>query len=527
VLKPGSLPKWIAAAAVALLLSAIPFGIYLRNRWPYRGREVVPALAETFSSTLTVGSYKRFYFPNPGFTAHNIVLHLHGSTNIPPIATVETLTATGSYVDFIFHPHHLSSLDIAGLHVQIPASGTPENGTKYLSGSSSPSTIIVDHVTANQSLLDVSTAQDKPPLHFVIHELSLRNVSGSSPIAYEIAFSNPLPPGEITSQGHLGPLKRDDLGSMPLSGKATLADADLSVFHGIAGKLQTATTFHGLLSRLQIDGSTQVPDFHVGPGQPEQLAATYHALLDATQGSLVLSDVQATAGLTRINASGTIDRTQGSHLTLVVPKGRIQDLMRMFARDAAPLTGTATLHADAFVPPDHDHFLKSLQVKGGFALSNMLFTHPQTQQTLDGFSQRASGTAPKNKVPDADAAAPIVASELETQHISISDGVVHFADLLFSLPGAHADGVGTFNLLNKQVDAAGNLHMDTDLSDATTGIKSVLLKPIDPFFKHKHGTVAPVHLGGTYDHPTVGLSLPGDKNHPRLKPSDGLQKMVK
>jgi len=527
MVKPLSLRKALAAAAIAFVLIAIAFGIYLRDRWPYRGRIVVPALAETFSSTLTVGSYKRFYFPNPGFTAHNIVLHLHGSTNIPPLATVETLTATGSYVDFILHPHHLASLDIVGLHVQISPPETPGNGTRYLSGPSSPSTVIVDHVTANQSVLDVSTAQDKPPLHFAIHTLSLRNVSRSHPIVYQVAFSNPTPPGEITSQGHLGPLKRDDFGSTPLSGQANLADADLSVFHGIAGKAQTAASFHGLLSRIQIDGSTQVPDFHVGPGQPEPLSATYHALLNATRGSLVLGNVQATAGQTKINATGTIDRTQGSHLTLAVPNGRVQDLMRMFARKGAPVTGTATLHADVFIPPDHHHFLRSLQATASFAVSNLHFVHPKTQHTLDGFSQRASGKAPKEKLADADAAAPIVASELQTRHLILHEGVAHFDDLLFSLPGAHADGVGTFNLLNKQVDATGNLHMDSDLSDATTGIKSLLLEPIDPFFRHKHGTVAPVHLGGTYDQPTLGLALPGDRNHPRRKPSKGASKVVK
>ena len=515
--KTGSLRKGIAVAAVLFVVLAILFGRYLWQRWPYRGREVIPSIAETFSSTVTVGSYKRFYFPSPGFTAHNIVLRLHGSTNIPPYTTIETLTATGSYIDFIFRPHHLSSLDIVGLHVQIPASGTPENGTKFLSGSSTPSTIIVDKITANQSVLDISTAQNQPPLHFAIHTLTLGNVSSSSSIAYNVAFANPTPPGELTAQGHLGPLKSDDPGSMPLSGQANLINADLSTFNGIAGKLQASTNFNGTLSRLQIDGTTQIPDFHVGSGQPESLSATFHTSLNAMQGILTLPDVHATADHTKINASGTIDRTQGSHITINVPSGRAQDLMRMFVHEGSPITGVATLHADAFIPPDHQHFLKSLQVKDSFALTGMRFTDAQTQHTMDGFSQRASGTAPKKKLPDADAVAPVIDAQLQTQHIDLRDGVTHFADLLFTIPGATADGTGSFNLLNKQVDATGNLHMDTDLSDATTGIKADLLKPIDPLFKHKHGTVAPIHLGGTYDKPTVGLALPGDANHPKRK----------
>jgi hypothetical protein len=504
--------KWIVVAIAGLVLFAVLFASYLWKRWPYRGREVVPELAQTFSSTLTVGSYKRFYFPNPGFVARNIVLRLHGSTNIPPLATIDTLTATGSYLDFIVHPYHLNSLAIAGLHVQVPASGTVENGTKFLSASS-PSTIIVDNITANQSLLDVTTGQGKPLLRFIIHALTLRGVSSSQSMSYHVAFTNPVPPGELTSEGHLGPLKRNDLGSTPVSGKATLTGADLGVFHGIAGKVHVESSFHGLLSHVEITGSTDVPDFHVEHGQPEHLATSFHALVNGMNGSVALEKVQATAGRTKIDVTGNIDRKQGWRLTLAAPNGRVQDLMRMFARDGAPITGSATLHADVFVPPDHEHFLKALRIDGVFALTGLHFTHVPTQQTIDGLSQRASGTAPKKKVANADAAAPIVAATLQTQHVMLRDGVAHFTNLLFTIPGAKADGTGTFNLLNMHVDVPATLRMDTDLSDATTGIKSFLLKPLDPFFKKKHGSIVPVHMSGTYNHPIFGLRLPGDRNH--------------
>lgn len=516
--KTGAVRKWVVAAiasVVVLSILFILFGAYLWKRWPYRGREVVPALAQTFTSTVTVGSYKRFYFPDPGFVARNVVLRSHGSTNIPPLATVDKLTATGSYADFIFAPRHLSFLKIEGLHVQIPASGTAGNGTKFLSGPSSPSTTIVDQITANQSLLEVTTEQGKPPLRFIIHTLRLRNVSASKPMTYQVAFTNPVPPGELTSEGSLGPLKRNDLGSTPLSGKSTLTGADLSVFHGIAGILQTEDSFHGVLSHLEVMGTTDVPDFHVGPGQPEHLATRFNLSVNGMDGTVVLDKIQATAGQTKIDASGVIDRKQGWRFVLAVASGRIQDLMRMFAHEGAPATGAATLHADAFVPPQHEHFLKSLQMKGTFTLTDMHFTHTQTQQTINGFSQRATGTAPKKKMPNADAEAPTIAADLQTQHVIVRDGVAHFTDLLFAIPGAKVDALGTYNLLNKHVDVTGTLHMDADLSHATTGIKSLLLKPLDPFFKKKHGTAAPVHLSGTYYHPIVGLALLGDKNHPR------------
>jgi hypothetical protein len=511
--KTGAATKWIAAVIAGFVVIGILFGVYLWRRWPYRGREVLPALAQAFSSTSQVGSYQRFYFPHPGFVAHNVILRLHGSTNIPPLAAVDTLTATGSYIDFIFGPRHLHALDIQGLHVQIPASGTSENGTKFLSGPSSPSAAIVDEITANQSVLEVNTGEGKPPLRFFIHTLTLSDVSASKPMSYKVAFTNPLPPGELTAKGRLGPLQRNDLGNTPLSGKFSLAGADLGVFRGIAGKLQGEASFQGLLSRVEILGSTDVPDFRVGQGQPEYLATRFHAYVNGMQGSVSLQKVQATAGHTRIDVSGEIDRQQGWRFAFAVVGGRVQDLMGMFAHDGAPVTGAATLHADAFVPPEHEHFLKALQISGAFALSGLHFTQAQTQQTLDGFSQRASGTGPKKKEANAAAEAPIVASELKAQNVTLRNGVAQFTHLAFAIPGADADGLGNFNLMNKHVDVTGTLRMDTDLSHATTGVKSILLKPVDPLFKNKNqGTVAPVRLSGTYDHPTVGLDLPGDKN---------------
>jgi hypothetical protein len=231
------------------------------------------------------------------------------------------------------------------------------------------------------------------------------------------------------------------------------------------------------------------------------------------QGSVSLQKVQATAGHTRIDASAEIDRQQGWRFALAVAGGRVQDLMGMFAHDGAPVTGAATLHADAFVPPEHENFLKALQISGAFAVSGLHFTQAQTQQAIDGFSQRASGTGPKKKEANAAAEAPIVPAELKAQNVTVRNGVAHFTKLAFAIPGADADGQGNFNLLNEHVDVTGTLHMVTDLSHATTGVKSILLKPVDPLFKKKNqGTVAPVRLSGTYDHPTVGLDLPGDKN---------------
>jgi hypothetical protein len=41
-------------------------GTVLARQWPYSEAEVVPGLQDTFKTTVTIGQYRRFYFPHPG-----------------------------------------------------------------------------------------------------------------------------------------------------------------------------------------------------------------------------------------------------------------------------------------------------------------------------------------------------------------------------------------------------------------------------------------------------------------------------
>jgi hypothetical protein len=47
------------------------------------------------------------------------------------------------------------------------------------------------------------------------------------------------------------------------------------------------------------------------------------------------------------------------------------------------------------------------------------------------------------------------------------------------------------------VHLAGNLKMESDISHAATGFKSLLLRPLAPFFKKHHaGAVVPIAVTG-------------------------------
>ena len=98
-------------------------------------------------------------------------------------------------------------------------------------------------------------------------------------------------------------------------------------------------------------------------------------------------------------------------------------------------------------------------------------------------------------------------------HVSLRNGIATFSNLSFGVPGALAQMQGTYNLISEKIDLHGTLKTEAEVSKTTHGIKALMLKVLDPFFKNKpSGYLAPVKITGTYDHPTFGLDLGGPKN---------------
>jgi hypothetical protein len=108
--------------------------------------------------------------------------------------------------------------------------------------------------------------------------------------------------------------------------------------------------------------------------------------------------------------------------------------------------------------------------------------------------------------------AETVLTDLKGQ-VVLEGGIAKFSNLSFGVPGAKARMYGTYNLLNHKIDLHGRMRVDTQISKTTTGVKALLLKVMDPFFKKKKkGEVVPVHISGTYEHPQFGLDLAKQKD---------------
>jgi len=149
---------------------------------------------------------------------------------------------------------------------------------------------------------------------------------------------------------------------------------------------------------------------------------------------------------------------------------------------------------------------KRLRLAGNFQISRAHFTNEKIQSKLDVLSMRGQGRPKevKGDIPDV--------PSLMSGTYNLSNGLLSFSKLHFQIPGTRVDLSGKYSLDGFQFDFRGNARMDAKLSRMVTGWKSVLLKPVDPFFsKNGAATEIPVKVTGTKSEPHFGVDF-GHKN---------------
>jgi len=94
-----------------------------------------------------------------------------------------------------------------------------------------------------------------------------------------------------------------------------------------------------------------------------------------------------------------------------------------------------------------------------------------------------------------------------TGRFVLGDGVLALPALTFDVPGAVVDVNGRYGLRDEALAFSGSLFMDARLSQTTTGLKSLLLRAVDPLFRRDGRTVVPIRIVGTRQEPSFGLDL--------------------
>lgn len=496
--RPGRiLGGFCSVILLGLIVAAIILAVY----WPFTRANITRELEEVSSSKVEIQSFRATYFPRPGCVAEGIIFHHPQDAPNRPFIALSAMRIE-SNIPGLFNKH-LARVTAQGVHVNV-AYGMQE---KFPAAKRSP--IVVQELIADNSFLDFLS--DNPagkPLEFQIRRFRVHNVGRQSVNQFDVAVANPLPPGEVTARGQLGPWT-ETREQTPISGDYQFTDADLSVFGGIKGRLHSKGSFTGTLGGIGVSGNVDVPDFQVAssPNHTE-LQSQFSALVNGRNGDVTLQTVLARIRQTILLASGRIAVQPGSgrtaELSISCKNGRIQDLLRLFTESqSGPMSGAVTFTAHAKIPAAKEPFLKKLQLLGDFGIVDGEFSKSETQQSVDRLSAGARG----EKEPDA---AGLVLSDLKG-HAVLQQGIARLSDLSFGVPGALAQMHGTYNLVSQKIDLHGDLTTQKSIANTTTGVKSAVLKMLTPFFKKKHNEKAPVKITGSYNHPSFGLDLGGGK----------------
>jgi AsmA-like protein len=493
---------WLVGSVCILLVAAMAGIFFVGENWPYRHRKILPLLEDVFGSQVAIAQYHRTYLPHPGFVATGLTLRRKSAPHQPPIGTVQTLFVQGSWFDLLCLRRRVQLVDMTGVHLVLPAPGSraakedfPQGSTADFAG---PDTA-VSRLVLHSSVIDVLRTGGGR-FSFPIAELRLDDVQKGHAMSWAVEMDNAVPSGHIRASGRFGPLVEHAVGETLVTGQFTFDRVNLHDVGNIHGTLSSSGRFLGKLGALEAESSGETPNFSVDDGKATPVAGSIRCTVDALNGDTVFHSVDLRVGRTIVNAVGETAGTpqKSTNLDITVKSGRAEDVLRPFVRREVPVIGPVSLRAHAYLAPSSvGGFFHRLKVDGVFDVPAERATNPETEKSLTAFSHRAQA---KNRPsqnhlssgPDGDALSSIAGPA------SIRDEIVTTSGLQFKVPGAEADLKGTFAIHSLAVHLAGDLTMETDVSHAATGFKSLLLKPLAPFFKKKNaGAVIPIVVTGT------------------------------
>jgi hypothetical protein len=284
----------------------------------------------------------------------------------------------------------------------------------------------------------------------------------------------------------------------------------LGTIKGLGGMLSSAGRYAGVLDKIVVDGATDTPDFRLAiSGRSVPLHTDFHAIVDGTSGDTYLQPVKARILNSSLVANGSVERTKdpnGHHVELdvEVDRGAIEDLLKTAIRTDPPImTGVVQLKTKVDLPPGEADVANRLNLTGIFQVSGAHFTNEKIQGKIDALSVRSQGKPKQAKEGSLDN----VHSDMKGT-FRLRNGLLSFSQLQFQVPGTDVNLTGTYSLDGNQFDFHGKARLDAKLSQMETGWKSLLLKPVDPFFsKNGAGTEVPVEIHGTKSDPHFGLDF--------------------
>jgi len=553
--KGGRRRRWLkwafGALAVVLVALGVVVAVSLHRAEPMLRAVIVERLQDRFRARVELDSFHISL-------VHGLVAEGKGLRIWPP-AQVEGVTVPGGNAaspsrppliqldDFRFRaplhyspgqPIRISVVQLNGLTIDVPpkthfthAANSSDTGNSQTKKGLASALLdfAINAIECKDARLALETSKPgKLPLMFDIAQLKLSGVTANGTMRFDAQLTNPRPAGLILTSGTVGPWAVDDPGETPITGTYEFQHADLSVFKGIAGVLESTGRYQGVLRNLVVDGETTTPDFrlaHFG-------TTTFHATVDGTNGDTWLRPVNAVLGQSHFACEGEVigqqavklangvEQPAGHDIALKVniSDGKMEDFLRLTSKAETPLlTGDLKLKTTLDIPPGTPPVFERIKLNGNFSLDDARFTSEKIQDYVAQLSLRGQGD-PKDVKQAKQNGGKDVRSVMESD-FTMAEGAIDLPDLKYTVPGAEIDLAGRYGVEGSTLDFAGTAKMQATVSQMVGGWKGFLLKPADRFFKKDGaGTEIGIHLSGTREAPKFGVDLPGakQKTHPAV-----------
>jgi uncharacterized protein involved in outer membrane biogenesis len=469
----------------------------------------VSALASALNCDVTLDTLDVRIFPRINVSGQGLAIRLRRRPELPPFISVGKFSVNLGVLSVL--RRHVDTVELESLRINVPkayaSEGLPSLPDTAPEGMPRRGYFAVDHMVAHGAELRfIGKRQGSRPLVFLIPDLHIDSLSLDEPMRFTSRVVNPMPEGPVDAGGQFGPWRRDDPTLTPLEGGYTLTNANLGTINGIGGRVTSKGTFSGQLAQLKVNGVSESPDFSLDlGGKPQRLNTKFEVTVDGTDGTTFLDRVDATLIKTTIVAKGTIVNQPGPgrqevHLTADVRDGRIEDLLKL-VMDASPplIVGNVTLSTSVNLPPGAQRVRDRVSFAGSFGLRGARFSDPEAQAKIDDLSRRGLGK-------DVDDVARTL-TNLKGR-FTLGQGVAKFDNMLLTVPGATVSVDGWCKLEQSELSLIGEIRLESTMSKAVGGFKSIFLKPFNALFrKEGAGAVIPIELLGTCEHPKLGVRM--------------------
>lgn len=503
----------ISLMAIALLVAAYVADDLIEARLrPATAR----VLGERFGGDVDIQRLQVQVLPRLGVRVAGVSLRHKGRTDVPPLITIASMTMETSV--WRLRRSHIDRIHIDGLEIVIPprrddAIQPLEGATSAGDADAEPTSngksdaFIGEIVSENAKLTILPRTEGKAPREFALHRLTLQNAQLSQPMSFQASLTNPIPAGAIETVGMLGPWQSDDPGQTPLDGTFTF-NADLGTIKGIAGALASEGAFGGVLERIETSGRTRTPDFRVTAldGNALPLQTTFKAVVDGTNGDVILDRVEATLGDSTFVTSGAIVGRKGVRgrfirLDIHGKPAQLPDVLRLAMKGSQPaMVGGLTISARMDLQPGEGDVVERMTLDGRFHIAKARFTNDAVQDKIDELARRGSGRPADRSIDD-------VMSDMRGE-FTLGNALLRLPNVTFAVEGAVIALGGRYHLKSEALDFRGDVRLQASASQTMTGFKSTLLKPFDPLLRKRGaGTRLAIKVTGTRAKPAFGVEL--------------------